>query len=99
MPFTICPFRRLPVQCVVTYNSGLFQCQDTAWNLSCTGWRLSSDLPMRPGETLSLTVTLPNEQRIQVPEAVCGDCLQNLDVKYLLRHHLLLSPIFLFQLT
>jgi hypothetical protein len=25
---------------------------------------------MRPGETLSLTVTLPNEQRIEVPEAV-----------------------------
>ena len=25
---------------------------------------------MRPGETLSLMVTLPNEQRIAVPEAV-----------------------------
>jgi len=25
---------------------------------------------MRPGETLSLTVTLPNEQRIEAPEAV-----------------------------
>jgi hypothetical protein len=25
---------------------------------------------MRPGENLSLTVTLPNEQRIQIPEAV-----------------------------
>jgi hypothetical protein len=25
---------------------------------------------MRPGETLSLTVTLPNDQRIEVPEAV-----------------------------
>ena len=25
---------------------------------------------MRPGETLSLTVTLPNEQCIQIPEAV-----------------------------
>jgi hypothetical protein len=25
---------------------------------------------MRPGETLSLTVTLPNEQRITIPEAV-----------------------------
>lgn len=32
--------------------------------------RLSGDLPMRPGETLSLTVTLPNEQRIGIPEAV-----------------------------
>jgi hypothetical protein len=25
---------------------------------------------MRPGETLSLTVTLPNEQRIEVPQGV-----------------------------
>ena len=25
---------------------------------------------MRPGEALSLTVTLPNEQRIKIPEAV-----------------------------
>jgi len=25
---------------------------------------------MRPGETLSITVTLPNEQRIEGPEAV-----------------------------
>ena len=25
---------------------------------------------MRPGETLSLTVTLPNEERIEVPQAV-----------------------------
>jgi len=40
------------------------------WNLSHSGWRLSGDLPMRPGETLSLIVTLPNEQRIKVPEAV-----------------------------
>jgi hypothetical protein len=25
---------------------------------------------MRPGESFSLTVTLPNEQRIKIPEAV-----------------------------
>ena len=36
----------------------------------CSGWRIAGDLPMRPGETLSLTVTLLNEQRIEVPEAV-----------------------------
>ena len=64
------PFRRFPLQCAVTYNAGPFQEQGTIWNVSCTGWRLSGDLPMRPGETLSLTVTLPNEQRIAVPEAV-----------------------------
>ncbi|MEO7860419.1 MAG: PilZ domain-containing protein [Nitrospirales bacterium] len=58
------------MQCSVTYNAGSFQGQGTVWNLSCTGWRLSGDLPMRPGEPLSLTVTLPNEQRIGVSEAV-----------------------------
>ena len=70
MPFSIRSYRRFPVQCLVTYNAGPFQGKDMIWNLSCTGWRLSSDLPMRPGETLSLTVTLPNEQRILIPQAV-----------------------------
>jgi hypothetical protein len=70
MPFTLRPFRRFPLHCIVTYNVGLFQGKGTIWNLSCTGWRLSGDLPMRPGETVSLSVTLPNEQGIEVPEAV-----------------------------
>jgi hypothetical protein len=70
MPFLIRPSRRFPVCCPVTYHAGPFQGQGTVWNLSCAGWRLSGDLPMRPGETLSLTVTLPNEQRIEIPEAV-----------------------------
>jgi hypothetical protein len=70
MPFSICPFRRFPVQCSVTYHAGPFQEHGTVWNLSCTGWRLSGDLPMRPRETLSLTVTPPNEQRIDVSEVV-----------------------------
>ena len=70
MPFSIRLFRRFPVHCSVSYNAGPFQGQGTVWNLSCTGWRLSGDLPMRPGEALSLTVTLPNEQRIEVPEVV-----------------------------
>jgi hypothetical protein len=70
MPFLIRPSRRFPVQCAVIYNAGPFQGQGTVWNLSSSGWRLSGDLPMRPGETLSLTVMLPNKQRIEVPEAV-----------------------------
>jgi len=70
MPFSIRPFRRFPVQCAVTYNAGPVQGQGIVWNLSCTGWRLTGDLPIRPGESLSLTVTLPNEQRIEVPKAV-----------------------------
>ena len=70
MPFPGRHYRRFPIQCFVPHNAGLFQGQDTVWNLSYTGWRLSGDLPMRPGETLSLTVTLPNEQRTLIPQAV-----------------------------
>ncbi len=70
MPCLIRPSRRFPVCCPVNYNAGPFQGQGTVWNLSCTGWRLSGDLPMRPGETLSLTVKIPNEQHILIPEAV-----------------------------
>jgi hypothetical protein len=40
------------------------------WNLSCTGWRLSGDLPMRTGETLSLMVTLPNNHCLEILQAV-----------------------------
>ena len=72
MPFTLRPYRHFPVQWSVTYNAGPFQGQGTDWNLSCTGWRLSGDLPMRPGETLSLTVTLPDEQHIEVLERKGG---------------------------
>ncbi|HEV8329435.1 MAG TPA: PilZ domain-containing protein [Nitrospiraceae bacterium] len=70
MPFPLRPFRRFPVHCAVTYNAGPFHGQGIIWNLSSTGWRLSSDLPIRPGETLSLTVTLPNQQHIEVPGPV-----------------------------
>ncbi len=70
MQFSIRPFRRFPVCCPVTYQCCLFEGYGTVWNLSATGWRLSGDLPMRPGESLSLAVTLPNEQRIDIPEAV-----------------------------
>ena len=70
MPFTLRPYRRFPVQCAVTYNAGPFQGHGTIWNLFYTGWRLSGDLPMRPGETLSLMVMLPNEQCIKILQAV-----------------------------
>ncbi|HEV8328622.1 MAG TPA: PilZ domain-containing protein [Nitrospiraceae bacterium] len=61
------PYRRFPVQCSITYNAGPFQNQGTVWNLSRAGWRLSEDLPLRLGESLSLTIPLPNEQQIEVP--------------------------------
>ena len=70
MPFSIRPYCRFPMHCAVTYNAGPFHGQGTVWNLSGSGWRLSGDVPMHPGEALSLIVTLPNEQRIEIPEAV-----------------------------
>ena len=70
MPFTIRPSRRFPVPCAVTYNAGPFQGQGTVWNLSYTGRRFSGDLLLRPGATLSLTITLPNAPRIVVPEEI-----------------------------
>lgn len=70
MPFTIRPYRRMPVCCPVTYHTGDFEGQGRVWSLSLNGLRLSGDFPMQPGETLSLTVTQPNEQRIAIPEAM-----------------------------
>ena len=70
MPFSIRPYRRFPLQRPVTYNTGPLHGQSTVWILSWTDWRLSDDLPMRPWESLSVTVTLPNEERIVVPGAV-----------------------------
>jgi len=52
MPYTLRLYQRFPVHCSVTYHAGLFQGQGTIWNFSCIAWRLSGDLPMRPGETL-----------------------------------------------
>jgi hypothetical protein len=70
MSFSIHPYRRVPVQCSATDNAGPFQGHGTVWDLACTEWRLFGDLSMRPDEALSLTITLPNEQRITNPEAV-----------------------------
>ncbi len=56
MPFSIRPFRRFPVQCSVTYHAGPYQGQGTVWNLSCTGLRLSGDLPMRPRSAQAVVI-------------------------------------------
>ena len=42
----------------------------TVWNLSLSGWGFSGGLPLRPDEVCSITVSLPNNQRILVDEAV-----------------------------
>ena len=63
-------YRCFPVQCSVTYNAGPFQGQGTVWNLSLSGWKLSGDLPLQVGQMCSLTVNLPNEERIVVAAAI-----------------------------
>ena len=70
MPFTFRPYRRCPGQCAVTYHTGPYQGQGTVWNLSLNGWKLSGDVPLRVGETCSLTVNLPNQQSIYVAAAI-----------------------------
>jgi len=70
MPFSNRPSRRSPVQCSVTYHAGLFQGQGTVWNLSLNGWKLSGDVPLRVGQTCSLTVNLPNQPSIVVAAAI-----------------------------
>ena len=69
MPFTVRPYRRFPVHCPVTYQTGLFEGHGTVWNLSLTGWRFSGNLPLRVGEVCSLTVNLPTHQPIYVAAA------------------------------
>ena len=70
MPFTTRPYRRSPVQCSVTYHAGPFQGQGKVWNLSLSGWKLSGDVPLRVGQTCSLTVNLPNQPSIVVAAAI-----------------------------
>ena len=70
MPLTTRPYRRSPVQCSVTYHAGPFQGQGTVWNLSLNGWKLSGDVPLRVGQTCSLTVNLPNQPSIVVAAAI-----------------------------
>src|SRR6266852_4785048 len=70
MPFSLRPYRRSPAQCSVMYHAGLFQGQGTVWNLSLNGWKLSGDVPLRVGQTCSLTVNLPNEESIFVATAI-----------------------------
>ena len=70
MPFIIRPYRRFPVHCSVTYNTGPFQGQGTVWNFSVNGWKLSGDVPLRVGQTCPLIVTLPNQESIVVAAAI-----------------------------
>lgn len=69
MAFVVRPYRRFSIQCPVLYSCGPFNGIGTVSNFSMSGWRVSGDLPMRAGEMLSLSVTLPNKQRINISGA------------------------------
>jgi len=70
MPFSIRPYRRFPLCCLVTYHAGLSEGQGTVWNVSMTGWRFSGDLALRVGQSFPMTVTLPNQQSIFVAASI-----------------------------
>jgi hypothetical protein len=70
MPFSVRLYQRFPVHGSVTYHAGLFQGQGTIWDLSLSGWKLSGDVPLQVGQTCSLTVNLPIEERICVATAI-----------------------------
>ena len=69
MPFTLRPYRRFP--CLLPGDLPRGSVPRPRHDLESLLYRVATlgDLPMRPGERFSLTVTLPNEQRIVVPEA------------------------------
>lgn len=70
MPFTIRPYRRFPMCCPVTYQTGWFEGQGTVWNFSLGGWRFSGDLPLRAGEVCSMTVNLPTYRNVYVAAGI-----------------------------
>ena len=70
MPFLICPSRRFPMCCPVTYQCGPFESHGTVLNLSLTGWRLSGNLPLQIGEVCSLTVNLPTQETLYVAAGI-----------------------------
>ena len=70
----LCPSRLVltvasPCTCSVTYNAGLFQGKATCEISRVQAGVSQETCRCRPGEILSLTVTLPNAQRIKVSEA------------------------------
>ena len=68
-PFSIPAYRRFSVHSFVTTTRALprprHRVESFLYRLALTG-----ALPIRRGKTLSLTVTFPNEQRIEISEAV-----------------------------
>ena len=66
MSFSIRPDRRFPVCYPVTYHVGLREGHGMVWNLSANGWRFSGDVPLRVGQTCSLTIYVPDQHPLFV---------------------------------
>src|SRR5215510_545922 len=66
MPFANRSYRRFPLCYPVIYHAGISEGSGTVWNISLSGWRLSGDVPMRVGQTCSLSVTLSDPKRVFV---------------------------------
>ncbi len=54
----------------MTYEHWLREGQGIVWNLSPTGWRLSGNLPLEPGDICSLIVILPTNTPVSVSAAI-----------------------------
>ena len=65
MSFSIRPDRRFPVCCPATYHAGLREGHGLVWNLS-NGWRISGDVPLRVGQTCSLTINVLDQHPLFV---------------------------------
>lgn len=75
MPFTVRPYRRFPICCPVTYQTGLFEGHGTLWNLSLTGWRFSGNLPLRIGGSVFAdgeSAELPAGLVVPLPRSAVG---------------------------
>ncbi|HEY7532416.1 MAG TPA: PilZ domain-containing protein [Nitrospiraceae bacterium] len=70
MAFITRAYPRFSVRCPMTYHAGLYQGAGTISNLSLNGWRFSGDVPMRIGQTFSMTVLLSHEESLFVVASI-----------------------------
>jgi len=70
MAFILRPYRRFPVVCAVRYEHGWREGEGIVWNLSPMGWRLSGNLPLKPGDVCSFNMTLPTNKQISVTAGI-----------------------------
>ena len=69
--FEIREYRRVPVHCPVYFYHGYQYGEGTAWNLSCGGCRLDSEVPLVAGAILKVFVMIPEMPcRMMVEQAI-----------------------------